>query len=46
MANLKSKKTTVKETTDGKMYVELSQDTRAFQTKMWSTPENPDQCQV
>ena len=48
MAFWSQKKTTVKDTTDGKMYVELSQDTctRAFQTKMWSTPENPDQCRV
>ena len=44
----------VKETTDGKSYVQLNEqdtktrtgesslDTRAFQPKMWSTPENPD----
>ena len=48
----------VKETTDGKKYVqfnerdtktrtgETSQNTRAFQSKMWSTPQNPDRYPV
>ena len=48
----------VKETTDGKKYVqfnerdtktrtgETGQNTRAFQPKMWSTPQNTDRCPV
>ena len=48
----------VKETTDGKRYVQFNerdtktrtgdtgQGTRAFRPKMWSTPHNPEQCPV
>ena len=48
----------VKETTDGKRYFQFNkrdtntrtggtgQDTKAFRPKMWSTPQNPEQCPV